>query len=101
MSLLTLIIGIFIIKGIFLWIFYTSQGWKPFLVGLVSSIACYPLLMVLYHDTDIDFWMVLLLIMVLDVFVYNLLLKKAIAKSIIISFCLNLVAMLFFLFGNG
>ena len=101
MSLVTLLIGIFIIKGALLWIFYTKQGWRPLGVGLLSSIACYPLMTVLYHDTDVDFWMVLLVVMIFDIFVYNLLLKKAIAKSIIISFFLNLVAIVFFLFGNG
>ena len=101
MSLLTLLFGIFIIKGVFLWVFYTSLGWRPLLVGLLASMAWYPLMTVLYHETDVDFWTVLLLIMIFDVFVYNLLLKKAIAKSIILSFFLNLVAIIFFLFGNG
>lgn len=101
MSIVTLLIGIFIIKGIFLWIFYTAQGGKPLLVGLFSSLAWYPLMTVLYHETDTDFWMILLLVMVFDVLVYNLLIKKAIAKSVIISFFLNLVAIIFFLFGNG
>jgi hypothetical protein len=96
-----LLVGVFIIKGILLWIFYTKQGWRPLLVGLVSSIACYSLMTVLYHDSDVNFWLVLVLIMIFDVFVYNLLLKKSIAKSIIVSFCLNLVAIIFFLFGNG
>lgn len=96
-----LLIGVFIIKGILLWIFYAKQGWKPLLVGLISGIACYSLMTVLYHDTNVDFWLVLLLIMIFDVFVYNLLLKKNIAKSIIVSFFLNLVAIIFFLFGNG
>ncbi|HEY8690718.1 MAG TPA: hypothetical protein VIM07_15890 [Chitinophagaceae bacterium] len=96
-----LLIGVFIIKGILLWIFYSKQGWKPLLVGLVSSIAYYSLMTVLYHDTDVDFWLVLLVLMIFDVFVYNLLLKKSIAKSIIVSFCLNLIAIIFFLFANG
>lgn len=96
-----LLIGVFIIKGILLWIFYTKQGWKPLLVGLASSIACYSLMTILYHETDVNFALVLLLIIIFDVFVYNLLLKKNIAKSIIVSFCLNLVAIIFFLFGNG
>ena len=101
MSVISLLIGIFIIKGVFLWIFYSSQGWKPLLLGLLSALACYPLLVVLYHDTDINFWAVLLLIMVFDIFIYNLLLKRSIVKSIILSFFLNLVAMIFFLFANG
>lgn len=101
MSLLTLLIGIFIIKGIFLWIFYARQGWKPLLTGLITSIACYPVLVVLYHETSINFWLVLLLMIIFDIFIYNLLLKKNIVKSIIVSFFLNLVAIIFFLFGNG
>ncbi|MEO5782686.1 MAG: hypothetical protein ABIQ07_05405 [Ginsengibacter sp.] len=96
-----LLIGVFIIKGILLWIFYSKLGWRPLLVGLASSIACYSLMTVLYHETDINFFVVLLLIMIFDVFVYNLLLKKNIVKSIILSFCLNLIAIIFFLFGNG
>jgi hypothetical protein len=101
MSLLALLIGVFIIKGIFLWIFYSRQGWRPLLTGLLTSIAWYPLMVVLYHDTDVNFWLVLLLLMIFDVFIYNILLKRNIAKSIILSFFLNLIAMIFFLFGNG
>lgn len=89
------------IKGILLWMFYSKQGWKPLLLGLLSSIAWYPLMTILYHDTDINFWVVLVLIMIFDFFVYQLLLKKNIARSIIVSFFLNLLAMIFFLFGNG
>ena len=98
MALLILLAGFFIIKGILLWIFYARLGWKPLLVGLITSIAYYPLMMVLYHETDVNFWLVLLLLMIFDVFVYNLLLQKSIAKSIIVSFFLNLVAIIFFPF---
>ncbi len=101
MTLLALLTGMFIIKGVFLWIFYSRQGWKPLLTGLITSIAFYPLLVVLYHETEINFWLVLVLLMVADIFIYNILLKRNIAKSIIVSFLLNLVAMIFFLFGNG
>lgn len=101
MSLVLLISGIFIIKGIFLWIFYSKEGWRPLLIGLITAIACYPLMVVLYHDTDIDFWLVLVLVMVFDIFMYNLLLKKNIVKSIIVSFFLNIFAIIYFLFGNG
>ena len=101
MALSILLIGIFIIKGILLWIFYTNQGWRPLLVGLVSSIAYYPLMTVLYHETNFDFWLILLLLLIADVFVYNLLIKKSIAKSIIASFLLNLLAIIYFLLGNG
>lgn len=101
MPLSILLIGIFIIKGILLWIFYTKQGWKSLLVGLITSIAYYPLMMVLYHDTDFDFWLVLLILMIADIFIYNMLIKKSIAKSIIASFILNLLAIIFFLLGNG
>ena len=100
MSFLTLLLGVFMIKGILLWIFY-SQGWKPLLLGLLSSLAWYPLMTVLYHGTNINFWVVLVLIMTFDVFVYHLLLKKNIAGSIVVSFFLNLLAIIFFLFGNG
>ena len=96
-----LLLGVFMIKGILLWIFYSKQAWKPLLLGLLSSIAWYPLMTVLYHDTDINFWIVLALIMTFDVFVYHLLLKKNIASSVIVSFFLNLLAIIFFLFGNG
>ena len=96
-----LLIGVFIIKGILLWIFYTKQGWKPFMVGLVSCIAYYPLMTVLYHDTDVSFWLVLLILMIADIILYNSLLQKSIAKSIIASFLLNLIGIIFFLFGNG
>ena len=101
MSFLILLLGVFMIKGILLWMFYSKQGWKPLLLGLLSSIAWYPLMTILYHDTDINFWVVLVLIMIFDFFVYQLLLKKNIARSIIVSFFLNLLAMIFFLFGNG
>lgn len=101
MPISILLIGVFIIKGILLWIFYTKHGWKPLLVGLISGIAFYPLMTVLYHDTEVNFWLVLLLIIIFDVFAYNFLLKKNIAKSIIVSFFLNLIAIIFFLFGNG
>ena len=101
MSLSILLFGIFIIKAILLWVFYTKQGWKALLVGLITSIAYYPLLTVLYHDTEVDFWLVLLVLMIADVFIYNMLIKKSIAKSIIASFFLNLLAIIFFLFGNG
>ena len=96
-----LLIGGFIIKGVFLWIFYSKQGWKPLLVGLVTSIAWYSLMTVLYHETNINFWLVWIVLMVFDVFVYNLLLKKNIVKSIIASIILNLMAIIFFILGNG
>ena len=96
-----LLLGVFMIKGIMLWIFYSKQGWKPLLIGLLSCIAWYPLMTVLYHETNINFWVVLVLVMIFDVFVYHLLLKKNIAKSIIVSLFLNLIAIIFFLFGNG
>lgn len=96
-----LLTGVFIIKGILLWIFYSRQGWRPLLVGLITGLAYYPLMTVLYHETSINFWLVWLLLIIFDILIYNFLLKKNIAKSIIISFVLNLFAIIFFLFGNG
>lgn len=96
-----LLTGVFIIKGVFLWIFYSAQGWRPLLIGLISSIACYSIMTVLYHETEINFWLVLVLVMIFDVFLYNHLIKKSIPKSIIASFFLNLLAIIFFIIGNG
>lgn len=101
MTFLMLLTGCFIIKGIFLWLFYAKQGWKPLLVGLITSLAWYSLMTVLYHETNINFWLVWIVVMIFDVFIYNLLLNKNIAKSIIASFILNLLAIIFFIIGNG
>lgn len=101
MNFAALFTGVFIIKGIFLWILYAREGWKVLLIGLLSSMAWYPLMMILYHETSVNFWIILIIVMTGDFFIYRYLLRRAIIKCIITSVILNLIAILFFLFVNG
>ena len=101
MNFIALFIGVFIIKGIFLWILYARLGWKVLLLGFISSLAWYPLMTILYHETTINFWIILVLIMTCDVFIYYRLLSRSLIKSILTSIILNVIAIIYFLFLNG
>ena len=101
MNFAALIIGVFIIKGIFLWILYAREGWKVLLTGLIGSLAWYPLMTILYHETSVNFWMILMLVIISDFFVYRYLLVRPVIKCILTSVILNLIAIMYFLFVNG
>ena len=101
MTFISLLAGLIIIKAIFPWLLYSQAGIKVLWLGCISSLAWYPLLTVLYHETSLNLWMVFPLIMVCDVFIYHYLLKKNLAGSIIMSVLLNVMAIIFFLFENS
>lgn len=101
MAFSSLLIGLIIIKAIVLWMFYSKLGVRPILLGIISSLAWFPILTILYHETDINFWIILLVLIIADIFMYNTLLQKKWVKSILLSVFLNLFAMIFFLFVNG
>ena len=101
MAFSTLLIGLVIIKAIMLWMFYSRLGMRPIIVGIIACLAWFPILTILYHETNFDFWLILLILIIADVFMYNTLLQKKWVKSILLSVFLNLFAMIFFLFVNG
>ncbi len=71
------------------------------MVGLFSSLAIAPLITVLYHETSIDFSYVYLILILMDILLYNFLLKKIWWKSILVSFLLNTISIFYFYWGNG
>ena len=101
MTLLWTLTGYFIIKALLLWPFYYKLSARPLLLGLASSLAIAPLITILYHETAIDFWYVYLLLIVLDIVLYDFLLQKLWGKAILVSFLLNTICIIFFFLGNG
>lgn len=101
MPLLFQLIFYFLIKGFFLWPFYYSKKWKPLWVGFTSSMMTVPLMVMLYHETDLSFWYVYLGLIVLDTLLYCFLLKSNWWKAIPISLVLNTIAIVFFFICNG
>ncbi len=101
MGLIYVLTGFFVIKGVFLWVIYHRNKLWPLLIGLITSLAIAPLLTVLYHETDIDFWLVYLLIIILDCCLYIFILGSQKWKAILTSLLLNTIAFVYFLLGNG
>ena len=101
MSLLFIVVGFFVLKGLFVWPFYTSLGWRPLLVGFMLALAEAPFLTLLYHDTEINFWIPFFSFLVFDMFVYLLLLKKVWWKAIVVSLVINFLGFIFFILVNG
>ena len=101
MSLLFIVVGFFVLKGLFVWPFYTSLGVRPLLVGFLLALAEAPFLTLLYHDTEIDFWIPFFSFLVFDMFVYLLLLKKVWWKAIVVSLLINFLGFIFFILVNG
>ena len=101
MPLFYVILGFFILKGLLAWPFYASQKTKPLLIGLLLAMAEAPFLTLLYHDTDINFWIPFFFLMVFDGVVYFLLLKQVIWKAILVATLVNFFGFIFFIIVNG
>ena len=101
MPLLYIIAGFFILKGLLAWPFYYKLNFKPLVVGFVLALAEAPFLTLLYHDTDINFWLVFFLLIVFDMAVYLLLLQKVWWKAIVASILFNFLGFIFFIIVNG
>jgi len=101
MPLIYIIFTFFILKGLLVWPFYSSLGPRPLLVGFLLALAEAPFLTLLYHDTDIDFWLPFFAFLVFDMFVYLLLLKKVWWKAIVVSILVNFIGFIFFILVNG
>ena len=101
MSLLAIVTGFFVIKGLLAWPFYYWKKFLPLFIGLAASLAVAPLITILYHESDLDFWWVYLFMIVLDVLLYCMLLQRLWWKAILISFFLNTIAIIYFFLGNG
>lgn len=101
MPLIFIIVSFFILKGLLVWPFYSSQGWRPLQVGFVLALFEAPFLTLLYHDTYIDFWLPFFAFLVFDMFVYLLLLKKIWWKAIVVSILFNFIGFIFFFLVNG
>ena len=99
--LLYIILSFFIIKGLLAWPFYYKLGFKPLLVGFLLALAEAPFLTLLYHDTDIDFWLVFFLLIVFDMAVYLLLLQKVWWKAIVAAILFNFLGFILFILVNG
>ncbi len=99
--LVILLTAMFIFKGLFLWPFYYKQRFRPLLLGLAWSMAVYPMLSILYHETDLDFFLVWAGLMVLDIFIYIYLLQSVWWKALLVSVLLNTISMIAFVFINS
>jgi hypothetical protein len=99
--LVTLLVILFIIKGLLLWPFYSKQGIKPLLLGLAYCLAVYPILSILYHETDWSFFMVYCILLLLDIFIYIYLLQSIWWKAMLVSLLLNTVGMIAFVVVNS
>jgi len=91
----------FFIKGLVLWPFYYKQKLKPLLLGFAYCLAVYPLLSIIYHETDIDFWLIYLGLMILDFFIYFYFLQRIWWKALLLSILLNTITMIGFVFINS
>ena len=101
MSLVFIVFSFFVLKGLLAWPFYSSLGARPLLVGFFLALAEAPFLTLLYHDTDINFWIPFFAFLVFDAAIYLLLLKKVWWKAILVSFLLNFLGFIFFILVNG
>ena len=101
MSLTFIVSGFFILKGLLVWPFYYSLKVKPLTIGLLLALAEAPLLTILYHDTDINFWLPFFFLVTFDMAVYFLLLQKVWWKAIVASVLLNCLGFIFFIIVNG
>ena len=101
MSLIFMIFGFFILKGLLVWPFYTSLKGRPLLVGFFLALAEAPFLTLLYHETEVNFWIPFFAFLVFDATVYLFLLKKVLWKAIVVSILLNFIGFIFFIIVNG
>ncbi len=101
MSLIHFIIGFFILKGILVWPFYYSLKWKPLVVGFLLALTEAPFLELLYHDTDINFWIPFFFLIVFDWMVFYFVLQKVWWKAIIPAFLYNLIGFILFTLVNA
>lgn len=101
MLLLVALAGFFIIKGIIWLPFYIKQARAYLLVNIFTSMAVAPFITLLYHETDLDFMIVYVAIILLDIFMLYFLVQANGWKAVPASFLANTIAIVFFFLGNG
>lgn len=101
MSLLGSLVGFIILKGLLLLPFYYKQ-WGPMLeVTIFTSMAVAPLITLLYHETELNFWIVYFGMIAADWFILYNLVQKSVWKAIVSSIISNTVTIIFFFLVNG
>lgn len=101
MSLLASLFGFFIIKGILQLPFYFKR-WQVFLgFNLFVCMAVVPFITLLYHETQINFSLVFVCMFLVDAFLLYYIVQPTLWKAITASLIGNLIAILFFILGNG
>lgn len=101
MPLLPYLIGFIFIKGFFQLPFYYKYTRISFKLALFTSLAIAPLITILYHETELDFWFVYFSMMGIDIFLYLFFIQKNWWKAIPAAFLINTILMIFFYIGNG
>lgn len=101
MSLLYIILTFFILKGLLAWPFYYKLNGKPLVIGFLLALAEAPFLTLLYHDTDINFWVPFFFLLIFDIAVYFLLLQKIWWKAIVVSILFNCIGFVLFTLLNS
>jgi hypothetical protein len=101
MSLIHILVSFFVLKGLMVWPFYFTLKWKPLQIGFLLALAEAPFLTLLYHDTEIDFWVVFFLVIIFDFAVYFLLLQRTLWKAILLAILYNFIGFIYFTIVNG
>lgn len=100
--LLIVVLAIFFIVKAIIWLpFYFKQARAYLLVNLFTTMAVAPFITLLYHETDIDFMVVYVAMIVLDICMLYFLVQANGWKAVPASFLANTIAIVFFFIGNG
>ena len=101
MSLISTLIGFIIIKLLLQLPFYYKSWRQSALLALLTILFVAPLLTLLYHETEVDFFSVYVAIIVFDAIALYFLLQQNIWKAAFAAFLANTISIVFFFIGNG
>lgn len=101
MTLLTLCLGSLLLKGLTELPFAYSK-WRAWLVVACCTILLWaPLLKVLYHETQLDFFSLFLMHLVVEMLLLRTIVRLRWWKAVLASMLYSSVFFLYFLIGNG
>jgi hypothetical protein len=101
MPLLIVLFVFLLIKGI-IWLPFYFKKIKPYLlVALFTTMVVAPFITLLYHETDLDFTIVYIGMIVLDMLMLYFLVQANGWKAVPASFLANTIAIIAFFIGNG
>ena len=101
MSLLAILIGFIAIRFLLSLPFYYRFSQELLKIAAVTSLAFAPLMTVLYHETDLNFFYLYLGIMLLDINIFHYLVRRDLMRAILACFFMDSVVFIYFFIGNG